>query len=63
MERLYCPTCDQPTFHQTTNFYGEYVTIYGNRCLTCGEYSKPQKATTLETIEATIDAKSLRTGD
>ena len=39
MEKVHCDTCNQPTFHQTTNAYGNQIHCKGIKCLTCGGFS------------------------
>lgn len=39
MEKIHCNHCDQPTFHQTKNVYGNQIHKQGIKCLCCGQYS------------------------
>ncbi len=39
MEKLHCPTCGAPKWHQTVDFYDELI-HGGSRCLTCGNVVK-----------------------
>jgi len=39
MEKIHCSTCNQPTFHQTTNAYGIQIHPEGVKCLTCGNFA------------------------
>jgi hypothetical protein len=39
MEKIHCDGCNQPTFHQTKNAYGDQIHQQGIKCLICGQFS------------------------